>query len=134
MILVVTGGRDFADRVLVFRVLDRFAATVQPITKIVTGACVTSCAYGKDLAGVDRFALEWAWNREIDFDGRPARWAADGYPQAGPVRNERMLREVVNGGLCRPSLLVFPGGRGTANCQKTGQHLGFVVYDWSAFA
>lgn len=132
MIVLVTGGRDFEDGACVYRTLDKLHTglshvyAITPfthITKIRTGACVNLKG---ELCGADKWALFWALANEVDFDGRPARWSEDGYPQAGPMRNERMALEVPT-----PTIvLAFPGGRGTESMCGIGRRIGIPVLRW----
>lgn len=98
--IVVTGGRDYANRALVYSTLDHLHATLD-ITQLMHGAC----PYG----GADILAEDWAKSREVTYVGIPALFKQFG-KLAGPARNRRMMRT-------KPDLVVaFPGGRGTANC------------------
>ena len=71
-------------------------------TEIITGLCPT---------GVDAIAKGICIKHKIPFKGFPANWKKYG-KAAGPIRNDEMARYVSdhNGGL-----IVFDGGRGTAN-------------------
>lgn len=99
--ILVCGGRDFADQNLVFRALD--AVAKKHGTKrlaIIHGACPT---------GADKFAEEWAKDREVAYIGVPAMWKSEGR-SAGPIRNKRM-RDTTSPDHC----IAFPGGEGTRN-------------------
>lgn len=110
MIVLVTGGRDFADFRCVGRVLDE-AHSWERITRIITG-----CA-----AGADRWARNWALLHEVDAHVYAARWRAEGN-KAGPLRNARMLADG------RPDLVIaFPGGRGTADMVRRAAAAGVPV-------
>lgn len=99
MILGVTGGRDFADRDLVFETLDELKRT-RLLELVVHGACPT---------GADRFTEQWCHRTGIDMATFPALWHARG-KRAGPIRNAAMLRFI------KIDLVVaFPGNRGTAD-------------------
>lgn len=103
-LLLVCGGRDYANRDRVFEVLDAVAAKHPNIT-ILTGAA----------SGADAIAEEWAKSREHPYYGVPARWTTLG-KKAGPERNARMLFYLPHG------VCAFPGGDGTANmCQQAEQ-------------
>lgn len=117
MIILVTGGREYSDRAFVFSTLDRIHAK-RRIGLMVCGACTTipQSRDERELRGADRWALEWAWSREVDFNGRPARWAEDGYPQAGPMRNRRMYDEHAV-----DLVVAFSGGSGTDNAVSIGR-------------
>jgi hypothetical protein len=100
MKIVVCGGRDFVDVELFNRTLDRLHKR-HPITHVIHGGA--SGAY--DLAG------DWARLNKIPCQVFFAHWIGEGRA-AGPLRNGRMLDE-------RPDIVVvFPGGRGTADCVR----------------
>lgn len=94
MKVLVCGGRHYADRQKVYKILD----TLQP-TCIVTGMA----------PGADTLAWDWAKARGIPTEEYPADWKKHGR-SAGPIRNAKMLQE------SKPKLVVaFPGGSGTAH-------------------
>ena len=106
--VLVTGGRDYADRSAVYRALDSL-----DVTELAHGAC----PYG----GADILAEDWAKSREVPYRGYPARFKSDGR-RAGPERNARQLDDF------KPDvLLAFPGGRGTANCVAQAEARGITV-------
>lgn len=88
MRFIVCGGRDYLGRTALFDALDRLHVG-KGITLIIHGAC---CEKGKptSLTGADRWAQEWAQEREIPYFGMPAMWRVLGNA-AGPERNGRML-------------------------------------------
>ena len=75
MKLIVTGGRDYRDRAAAFRTLDKIHAKT-PITLVVHGACMKKGTI--ELCGADRWAEEWARERQVPYLGMPARWTAKG--------------------------------------------------------
>ena len=97
MRLLVTGGRDYEDRELVFALLDALHAA-KTISAIIEGGAT----------GADRFAGEWAdLHPEVEHLTLQARWDGLG-PDAGSVRNTGLLE------LFQPTVgLSFPGGSGT---------------------
>ena len=98
MRLLVTGGRNFDNRLIVFGVLLTFHEHC-PITVLGHG----------DAPGLDRTAAEWAELVGVPVLAYRANWALHG-PHAGPVRNAQMLRDF------KPDMLMaFPGGTGTAH-------------------
>ena len=123
LVVLVTGGRDYADKQRVFLELDKLDREQGPIAWIVCGACNDpDPERDGEMRGADRWAIEWAVSRQVDFVGRPARWRVDGYPQAGPMRNARMLAQH------RPNVVMaFGGGRGTDNCCKLALEAGVDV-------
>lgn len=98
MIVLVTGGRNYANRDLVFETLDKLHAKT-PITCVVHGGA----------NGADSLADFWAVTRNINQSVFPANWKKYGR-SAGPIRNQVMIWEG------KPELVVaFPGGDGTAD-------------------
>ena len=96
MRVLVSGGRDFTDEQLVFRVLDHLHQKIG-IDALIEG----------EATGVDTFGKNWAISRQVVVEPYPADWDRyEGY--AGRVRNAQMLREG------KPDVLItFPGGDGT---------------------
>lgn len=119
MRVLVTGGRHYGDRANVFRNLDLLHAA-KPITLVVHGACVErNPQTGRlELRGADRWAEEWALEREVPYVGNPAKWLAEAR-MAGPNRNAKMLE------VYKPAIvLAFPGGRGTADMMRKATEAG----------
>lgn len=119
MIVVVTGGRDYADARRVHAELARLNAE-HGLVAVAHGDCPT---------GADAHAAAWAGPYDdggIEHWRFPAAWEALGR-RAGPVRNGRMLRYVrgVRGEPCM--VLAFPGGAGTADCVRQARALGLRV-------
>lgn len=118
MIVLVTGGRDFSDRALVFRVLDEVDA-LSPITTVVEG----------EAAGADVLAKAWALARGravSPFPVTPEAWAALGLA-AGPARNAAMLQAARDLAAARSVPLVaiaFRGGGGTADMVRRAVAVG----------
>jgi hypothetical protein len=111
-IVLVCGGREFTEAAFVYATLDRLHAQHQ-ISLVIEG----------DARGADRLGGEWADSRGIAHVKYPADWEGLGRA-AGPIRNERMLREG------RPDLVVaFPGGRGTAHMVKIARDAGVQVIE-----
>lgn len=121
MIVVVTGGRDYEDRVHVWARLDRVHES-SPITLLMHGACYSG---GADLLGEG-----WARSREVEYYGMPARFRTGQGAPEGPARNDRMLRRALQFAQIdvRPvAVFAWPGGRGTANCVNRARKLGLTV-------
>lgn len=96
MRVLVCGGRNYADRDMVWLQLDRMHMT-RGITMIIQGG-----ARGADLLGE-----KWAVLNGIPCITFKPDWDSYG-PAAGPIRNKNML---VKG---NPDVVVaFPGGKGT---------------------
>lgn len=115
--ILVTGGRDYIHREVVYRTLDEL---VEKYGKVLLhhGACPT---------GVDAFASDWAFRRGASAC-QEQRWPADWKKygrNAGPIRNGEMLRGAIRDGL--KFVVAFPGGAGTADmlkqAMKAGQHI-----------
>jgi hypothetical protein len=100
LIVVVTGGRKYANVPLVFEHLDIVHEQFR-IAFLAQGG-----ARGADFA-----AKKWAEYRGVLGRTWDADWGRYGPKRAGPIRNGVMLREV------SPDLLIsFPGDSGTADC------------------
>jgi len=98
MRVVVFGSLDLTDRRAVYLILDHLSAT-RHFSVVIHG----------DYRGVDWLARDWARAREIRDEPYPAEWKRF-RKSAGPIRNERMIREG------KPEFAVeFPGGAGTAD-------------------
>lgn len=109
MRLLVTGGRDYADREAVFEALDALRPAV-----IMHGRA----------KGADSLAHCWALERRVEVSAYGAQWAEHG-KAAGPIRNQRMLDEG------KPDMvLAFPGGRGTADMVRRAVAANVLVYRW----
>lgn len=110
--LLVCGGRDYADRDTLNRVLDRLHAA-KPIGLLIHGAC----------SGADLLAEDWAKRREIMYCGVPAPWRQNGR-KAGPMRNSYMLD------ILQPDLVVgFPGDVGTRDTLTKSHAAGIAAID-----
>ena len=98
MRIVVTGGRNYADKLAVDQALSAVHRK-RGIDILIHG--------GAD--GADRLCAEWAWDHGIPVATYNAEWRKLG-KAAGPERNQRMIDKG------RPDAAVaFPGGRGTAD-------------------
>lgn len=106
MIILVTGGRDYADQANVFKVLDR----IHPDLVIEGGA-----------RGADEQARHWCAARGVPNATFHAPWAYHG-KSAGALRNRWMIKFIV------PELVVaFPGGAGTAHMVACAEREGLHV-------
>lgn len=111
-VVLVCGGRDYANEALVFRILDELHKD-RPISRLVHG----------DANGADRLAKKWAITRGVLQVAYPADWKAFGLG-AGPKRNQEMLTKEM------PHLVVaFPGGKGTADMVKRAEKSGVNVFE-----
>ena len=108
--ILVCGGRDFDDRAALDRMLDVMHANA-PVTAVIHGAA----------RGADSLAGAWARANGIEEIACPADWKTHGR-RAGPIRNRAMLTDH------KPDVvLVFPGGRGTADMIRQAQRGWFRV-------
>lgn len=109
MRLLVTGGRNFADRDVLFATLDRLHAE-HGFTLLIHG----------DARGADRLAGEWAQERGVPILACPLDRKRYGRG-AGPKRNRQMLGQ-------DPDLVVaFPGGSGTSHMVIIAEEAGVKV-------
>lgn len=109
MRILITGGRDFADQMLLYMALDRLHHK-HIITLVIHG----------DARGADRLSGKWAVDRGIEVMACPPNWNRC-RRGAGPVRNREMLALL-------PQLIVaFPGGTGTADMVCVARTPGFEV-------
>ena len=110
MTVLVCGGRDYANRERLYRVLDFNRAK---IGMIVHGGA----------AGADTMAGGWAVANEVPCLRVPAQWRVHG-KKAGFMRNQQMLR------MAKPDLVVaFPGGVGTQNMIALARKAGVRVIE-----
>lgn len=121
MRILVTGSRDWSDGPAVYQAIDQYAYEIGPTEQltIVHGDCPT---------GADRIAKQWALehdSRGVYEEPHPALWDIDGYPQAGPMRNQRMVD--LGADIC----LAFPldGSRGTRDCMRRAKAAGIPVLE-----
>jgi hypothetical protein len=105
--IIACGGRDFADRALVFATLDSIHE-ITPISVLVHGAA-SAWVNGKRL-GADFFAGEWAECRGVAVHEVPADWSRG--RGAGPIRN---------------LVVAFPGGAGTKDMTQAAKRWGREV-------
>lgn len=108
--IIVCGGRDYADRDHVFRVLDKVHA-LRVIAEVIQG----------DAPGADSLAKEWAEARGIKHTDCPADWKSLGR-RAGPIRNRYMLTLKPDG------VVAFPGNDGTDDMCRAAKEAGVPVY------
>ena len=111
MRVIVTGGRDYADRARVFAALDTIHAET-PIGCVVQGGA----------RGVDEHADGWTEKSGARSVTLPADWKAHG-KAAGPMRNQAMIDAGAD------LVVAFPGGRGTADCVRRARAAGIRVVE-----
>lgn len=106
MRLLVCGGRDYADKKVVYDIL----LNIQP-TEICQGGAT----------GADFLAKQFAEHWKVPCQEFKADWKKYG-KAAGPIRNKQMLEEF------DPDMVVaFPGGSGTQNMIKLATEAGKKV-------
>lgn len=113
MRVVVTGGRRYSNRAVVFGALDSLLKEHGAL-EVATGGAT----------GADWLAEQWCFENGITpmvFRVTDDEWKRL-KNRAGPIRNKRMLKTF------RPELvLAFPGGAGTKNCCDTAAKMGISV-------
>jgi hypothetical protein len=109
MRVLVCGGRDYQNDVLIYSVLNMLDR-LNPITTLIHG----------DARGADTYAGKWADAHKVPTIVERAEW--DKYQNAaGPIRNRKMLTH-------KPDLVIaFPGGRGTQNMINQAKAAGVAV-------
>ena len=108
--VLVCGGRDYRNRLMVYSVLAKYHAEAG-IDRLIEGG----------ERGADSLARDWAESAGIPVDTYPADWEAHG-SFAG--RNRVMLEEG------KPDLVIaFPGGKGTRNMMKQARKAGVEVVE-----
>jgi hypothetical protein len=118
--ILVTGGRHFADPILLWRTLDLIDSTRGGIRLVIDGASddVTGPYFGADY-----WAHQWALARNKATVRVHADWKAHGRA-AGPIRNKRMRDEH------KPELVVaFAGGNGTRGMMSLAREAGIEVVE-----
>lgn len=123
MKVLVCGGRDFANWRRLYDELDAIHAE-HGIDLLISGAQRKLAKDGRTHVGADWFAILWALDRQIPFNGRPAKWNAQGIG-AGFIRNGAMLCE--HGLTSKDLVVAFPGGPGTADMKTRAKDFGVPV-------
>lgn len=116
MKVLVTGGRDYQEKEIVFWALEQLEEYLherkQEIAAVIHG----------DAKGADTLADQWAQENGVLQVRCPGNTKFYGFKAFGPVRNRQML-------LLKPDLVVaFPGGNGTANMIATAKKHGYKVW------
>jgi len=114
--VIVTGGRGYTDRDVVFNALDGLLKEFGGLMEIAEGGAM----------GADHLARVWADRNDVKRRTFEARWDLDGPKAAGPIRNRRMLQE-----FCPTLVAAFPGNRGTANMMRIARDAGVPVREFS---
>lgn len=109
-VVLVCGGRDFADQRLLVRTLEG----------VLKGPGIGVLVQG-GARGADTLAANWGRMRGLAVVTVMADWEREGRA-AGPIRNQRMLDEH------HPDLVIaFPGGKGTADMVRRARAGGYKV-------
>lgn len=117
--ILVCGGRDFDDEILMRDVLLEYYRLLRDVTVIHGDAGWVDKRTGR-IVGADKLAGKVAAELGFHVVAVPADWAKDG-KAAGPIRNRRMLE-------MGPQLVVaFPGGAGTADMCRQARKAGVEV-------
>lgn len=110
-LVLVTGGRDYDQRNVVYSELDRQKGRLVDFA-IITGGCT----------GADMLAMDWSAATGVHCAVVHALW--DKYKSsAGPRRNRAML-------MFKPTIvLAFPGGKGTKSMVEMAKAAGVNVLE-----
>lgn len=109
--ILVTGGRAYANRTRLYKVLDA------AVERLDLGFLIQGGA-----TGADALAKEWANDRTVLCAEYAADWSQG--PSAGPRRNALMLSEG------RPDIVIaFSGGTGTADMVRRAREAGVRVIE-----
>lgn len=112
-VILVCGGRDYANDDWVFRALDSYQRAYRAILVVQGGA-----------NGADHAARNWAASRGSVYVTFHAPWKGLG-KAAGPARNVAMLA------YCKPDIVAaFPGGKGTADMVARATAASIRVDQW----
>ena len=112
-VLLVCGGREYADWQRAEATLDRVQARME----------IAILRHGL-APDADSHAAYWAHRRGVTQEPMPADWNAHGRG-AGPRRNAAMLAREPRPVAC----VAFPGGRGTADMVKRCKAAGVPVWE-----
>ena len=116
-IVLVTGGRTYANAALLDSALDHVTAMLGGSIAILQGGA----------KGADRLAKDWAIRHGCPVLTCDAPWDYYGRGRAGPIRNGWMLE------VCPVAYAVaFPGGTGTADMVRKIQKAGVTLWDLRA--
>lgn len=112
--ILVSGGRDFDEKEVIFSWLDK-AFSFGGVEVIIEGGCPT---------GADKIAREWAYRNSVPCYTYHANWNLH-EKKAGPVRNGYMLSH------SKPThVLGFAGNKGTADMIKKARKAGVETHTY----
>lgn len=109
MKLIIAGGRAYTFTPQDFARLD---ALLPEVDEVVSGGAT----------GADACGEMWAASHGIPVKCFPADWQKHGRA-AGPIRNRTMS-------LYADAVVLFPGGRGTADMARQARAAGLKIYDF----
>lgn len=112
MKVLVCGGRNFFDKVMVWTALDKLHRE-HGFTVLIHGAA----------SGADTLAGLWAKNQGVTECIYAADWRMHG-ASAGPIRNQKMLDHG-----CPKLVVAFPGGPGTSDMVSRAKAAGVRVIE-----
>ncbi len=117
--VLVCGGREYADKERVYRILD---AAVKALN--VDGRTRNIRLIHGAAKGADTLAAQWASERGVPATDYPADWDTHG-KRAGYIRNKQMLDEG------KPhAVIAFPGGIGTRMMVGLAKRYGIPVKEY----
>lgn len=108
--VIVTGGREYANEILVYATLSRILVK-HPDLLVVHGDCKT---------GADAHARTWCEFHDVPHEPHPADWNKYG-KRGGPIRNSEMVNKGADG------CVSFPGNNGTHDCTTKARLAGIPV-------
>jgi hypothetical protein len=116
--IAVTGGRDYPNKDLIFKVLDKQKLICETV------GCKMFLVVG-DATGADAYARLWAFEHlpTEDWQMFEADWTRWG-KSAGHRRNRDMLISGID------KLCAFPGGNGTADMTRICRNVGIFVKEY----
>ena len=129
-IVVVTGGRNFANKLFLNETLDMYFPEDERPVALIHGDCTGADALAKEWAiehGVPQIPVGAPWDAfSAAVDSLAQRHGVQLTPEfieafkklAGPLRNEMLKRMLVGSNVKRKVVVGFPGGRGTADCMR----------------
>lgn len=124
----VTGGRDFADSIIVTAALEGLPHDAVLVHGAARGADQLCAERWESLGRVtDPHPANWGRRCDANCHHKP-RTRPDGQrycPVAGVLRNQEMLDSGLD------LLLVFPGGKGTADMKRRAERVGIRIIDLS---
>jgi YspA, cpYpsA-related SLOG family len=116
-VAIIAGGRDLVAESKYYQWLDK-CHEEYVITEVVSGGA----------KGADWLGEQWAHRNKIPVKVFPALWKTHG-KSAGPIRNREMATYLTIVGIRNSVVLLFPGGYGTNNMNKTALELSLRV-EW----